>query len=508
MKRNSKLFIFTLLLIVFCLVCLVACGEDDDDSGAVKPFTVTFVTNGGTPIAPVSCTEAKSFKNILGDKTTTKDGKKFDGWFTDESLQNKAAQNLTVSADKTFYAGWRDYTTAEILANAVDYAYENALAVSDVGYVVTGTSGSDAANVNAVWTLNKGQFVSGHNSNRYFSDGALYGVVKEQKTKLIPETNDVVAEYLYHNNIFRSKGFFDIFSPLVMGLAADDDGCVLTVTDEGYEVKYIPMASAVQYRLVKYGTPYVYFTCGKTFEFKIVDSKLTEVKHSGGSKTRTIKFFYDSATLPEVSEPEDKTEYTQKWQLQVDIAGGGTKPLYVEGLNKQWLDKECFTDDYKPQTSKLTYYYDSDKTQAIPFDNDGNATINKHMTIYHPGVDRDNVTIASYDVESSTAYIKTEATSDAGVKTTTLMLRDETNSIQFSLSPRPYNAKNPDPTVTLEGHPEGDDALFEDLISVTHSSGATYYNVSVSLPVTGTYMLKIVSDDGYVCQYVKIVRLS
>ena len=512
MKAKRLTILLAICCIIACTLCLVACNGGDDGAKPSKqePFTVTFETNGGTAIEPIYCTEAKSLEKILGDKTTEKAGQVFTGWYKDAGLQNKADLSVVIKENKTFYAGWRDLTDAEVLENAVLYAYKNAIAIKDVGYVQTGNTNADANSVNAVLTLDNGTITAGYNSTRYFNDGALYGVVSESKTKLIPNNVDEAVAYLYHNNIFKSLGYFDTFSPLVMGLAATDSACVFETTDDGFQVKYIGPYSAVRYTYVKYGTPYVFFNqCGKTFDFKIVDGKIVEVKHSGGSKTRTIQFFYEGDELPEVLEPEDINEYTQKWKLEVSVVGGGTKIRYVESLNKAQLDKDCIGDDYRPQTSKLTYYYDKDFTQPITFDEDGNATIDKHMTIYHPGIDMEDVTIAGFSLNNSSSFTKVgETTSQEGITTTTIRMdkaMSVTNPLNFTLSPRPYNAKNPTPIITFESTPDGEESLFEDRITVTPSSGGGYFEVEVAFPVRGTYKLKIVSDDGFVLQYIVIL---
>ncbi|MCM1306325.1 MAG: InlB B-repeat-containing protein [Bacteroides sp.] len=509
MKRKILLTALALLSVITCVFCLVACGDGDNTPPKQEPFTVTFETNGGSAIEPIYCTEAKSLENILGDKTTVKEGKKFVGWFKDEALQNEADLEVVIKVDKTFYAKWRDLTDDEVLENAILNAFDNAVAVKDTGYVRTGTSNSDVStSINAVWTLENGVLTSGSNSTRYFKDGAVYGVLRDEKTKLVLDDADEAAAYLYHNSVFRSLGFYSVFSPLAMAFAATDSACTLEKTDDGFQVKYIGQDIAVRLTYVKYGMPYIYFDGGKTFDYKIEDGKLVEAKQSG-SKTRTLTFYYEGDELPEVSEPEDISEYEQKWQLKVDVVGNGTKILYESELDKAYLDKECVGDDYKPQTVNLTYYYDEEMTQAINF-TDGKAVLDKHTTIYHPGVDKNNLTVAKYAFTSSTGYYNLgDTTSPEGIVTTKLMMKEEmngVNSLRFSLIPQPLHTTNPTPIVTFESTPDTADAsVFENKITVTPSSGGTYYDIEVVFPISGQYTLKIASDDGFVCQYVKVL---
>jgi uncharacterized repeat protein (TIGR02543 family) len=79
-----------------------------------EAFTVTFNTNGGSAIAPL--TVAKDSSVYLPNYQTTKDGNVFDGWYTDEELTTPAGYNLTVTEDLTLYAKWT--STSELAGYA------------------------------------------------------------------------------------------------------------------------------------------------------------------------------------------------------------------------------------------------------------------------------------------------------------------------------------------------------------------------------------------------------
>ena len=70
----------------------------------VQLVTVTFNTNGGSAIAPV--TVAKDDDVSLSSYRPTKTGNVFDGWYTNEALTTAAESYLTVTADITLYAKW------------------------------------------------------------------------------------------------------------------------------------------------------------------------------------------------------------------------------------------------------------------------------------------------------------------------------------------------------------------------------------------------------------------
>ncbi|MDR1215998.1 MAG: InlB B-repeat-containing protein [Treponema sp.] len=70
-----------------------------------EAFTVTFNTDGGSAIAPL--TVAKGEKVYPSSYQPTKSGNVFDGWYTDEELTTPAVgNNLTVNASLTLYAKW------------------------------------------------------------------------------------------------------------------------------------------------------------------------------------------------------------------------------------------------------------------------------------------------------------------------------------------------------------------------------------------------------------------
>ncbi|MBE6605768.1 MAG: hypothetical protein E7635_01845 [Ruminococcaceae bacterium] len=66
-------------------------------------YTLTFVTNGGSTIAPVTKTDGTVLN--LANYTTVRTGYTFDGWYDSSDLDNKLT-NITLTSDTTVYAGW------------------------------------------------------------------------------------------------------------------------------------------------------------------------------------------------------------------------------------------------------------------------------------------------------------------------------------------------------------------------------------------------------------------
>ena len=71
---------------------------------AAKPtYTLTFNTNGGSSISPVTKEEGSII--TLSDYTTSRSGYNFAGWYSDAGLTNKIT-TVTLNANTTVYANW------------------------------------------------------------------------------------------------------------------------------------------------------------------------------------------------------------------------------------------------------------------------------------------------------------------------------------------------------------------------------------------------------------------
>ncbi|MBQ2679249.1 MAG: InlB B-repeat-containing protein, partial [Firmicutes bacterium] len=74
-------------------------------SGSVS-FILTYETNGGSEIKAESHATGD---NVTLDKTPTKDGYTFTGWYADKECTQKI-ESITMNSSKTVYAGWDDGT--------------------------------------------------------------------------------------------------------------------------------------------------------------------------------------------------------------------------------------------------------------------------------------------------------------------------------------------------------------------------------------------------------------
>ena len=70
----------------------------------VPKYTLTFNTNGGSDIAPVTDKEGSVID--ISKYVPSKSGYKFNGWFTDSELKTAAGSSITLTGNITLYAGW------------------------------------------------------------------------------------------------------------------------------------------------------------------------------------------------------------------------------------------------------------------------------------------------------------------------------------------------------------------------------------------------------------------
>jgi uncharacterized repeat protein (TIGR02543 family) len=74
----------------------------------VTNYTLRFEAREGSPVDPVTC--AAGTKVDLTDKTTTRDGYTFDGWYADKDCTGDELKEITVNSDMTVYAKWKAKT--------------------------------------------------------------------------------------------------------------------------------------------------------------------------------------------------------------------------------------------------------------------------------------------------------------------------------------------------------------------------------------------------------------
>ena len=89
-----------ILLIIVSFFTLVACKDDEEP---VDTFTVSFVTNGGIAVDPITVEDGSS---ITLPANPTKDGYTFAGWYLESALTTPFVVSTLIDGNLTLYAKW------------------------------------------------------------------------------------------------------------------------------------------------------------------------------------------------------------------------------------------------------------------------------------------------------------------------------------------------------------------------------------------------------------------
>ena len=107
MKSNKKILlvlaIMTMALVLSC--ALVACNKTDSPDAPKKEFTITFDTQGGSEVKPITIAEGAK---ITLPRNPTKEGYIFDGWYSSDEFIEKFNATQTISSNITVYARWKE----------------------------------------------------------------------------------------------------------------------------------------------------------------------------------------------------------------------------------------------------------------------------------------------------------------------------------------------------------------------------------------------------------------
>lgn len=88
---------FLFVMLIACTGCLMSsCSRDDNNNNV----TITFVTNGGKEIAPITLKNGEE----ITLPTAEKDGRVFADWYYDEGFTSVCPKKITAKKDATLYA--------------------------------------------------------------------------------------------------------------------------------------------------------------------------------------------------------------------------------------------------------------------------------------------------------------------------------------------------------------------------------------------------------------------
>ena len=113
MKSNKKriLLVLAILTMAILLSCaFVACTKAETQDAQKKEITISFDTQGGSEITPITI---RSGESLTLPKTPTKEGYVFDGWYLDSNCIEAYDDSYVVSKNITLYAKWRELVAGE-----------------------------------------------------------------------------------------------------------------------------------------------------------------------------------------------------------------------------------------------------------------------------------------------------------------------------------------------------------------------------------------------------------
>ena len=103
-KKQHIISIIAVVTMAIVLSCVfVACNKTDTPDAPKKEFTITFDTQGGSEVKPITIAEGTT---ITLSRNPTKKGFLFDGWYLSDAFVEKFVATKTITGDITLYAKW------------------------------------------------------------------------------------------------------------------------------------------------------------------------------------------------------------------------------------------------------------------------------------------------------------------------------------------------------------------------------------------------------------------
>ena len=119
MTSNKKRIIVVLALLTMALVlscAFVACNKVGTQDAKKNEFTITFDTQGGSEVKPITIAEGAT---ITLPRNPTKEGYIFDGWYLSDEFIEKFNSTQTISSNITVYAKWKE----DYYSKGLEYDY-------------------------------------------------------------------------------------------------------------------------------------------------------------------------------------------------------------------------------------------------------------------------------------------------------------------------------------------------------------------------------------------------
>ncbi len=296
MKKICKIsFAICVALAIFMLI---GCDSINGLEGEGEALTVTFATNGGTPVTAASVQSGQRVtkptnptKNIYtftsGSSNPTVTKYVFIGWYSDSELKNRFDFSTTITENKTLYAKWQTIAKSGITIGSGNSAVpcektEEVIIIpaDKIGDSITEITGSrpsfldDDAEVNDLGVFWQGRniTISPFVMGRYEVTQKLYKAVMTGKTVSTQDLEDepsecddsgdydlpdVDGDETQLNRPVENITWYDAIyfcNELTAALDGNTNNCVYTITDPSANAQgHITSATSVTWDLSKTG---------------------------------------------------------------------------------------------------------------------------------------------------------------------------------------------------------------------------------------------------------------
>lgn len=165
-------------------------------------ITVSFVTNGGTPVASTTTDITKGYK--ITEPITVKQYYVLDGWYRDEYFTQKFYFDSEITSDTTLYAKW---STAKAIISFVDSDGTSAV-YDELGLIITNrkTDVENEFKITAPIPTKTGYTFGG-----WYLNGILVDLVNYDEFKPNDNGYTLVAKWIVNNYIITYKINGDIY---------------------------------------------------------------------------------------------------------------------------------------------------------------------------------------------------------------------------------------------------------------------------------------------------------
>lgn len=405
--KKKKLIITSMIgLSALSAVGLASCGgnkDADTPSDPVTPevttYTVTFHTNGGSTVVPVTVNKGESLPTI---SNPTKDGNTFAGWFTDEACTVAYTMSAAVNSNLDLYAKWTPVvpevkTTYQTLVEAATAA--NTLALNETFDTTSSVAEYSETNANTIGVYQK------YSTKGTPAEGSAYNVVVQNNAAVLSD-NDATKNKDDGNNNGSVKG--------LIGLGNKMDGSV-----EGYVSFNMPAAATGWTFLQLYGNDNAK-TDSEIFGIRVAgssDKDASQATITKGTLFYRINGNVNTKLATDITLEAEK-DYGLYYTINIDTGKITVKLVTNPGANETVTN--LLTDVEIPGLSKLSYF------QFVSSDKNSNVLSYDNVVVSYK--EADLATVKTSLKKNLAAYVTKQSITDGTALATTVAGIVETQS--------------------------------------------------------------------------------